>query len=94
MCVQVAEALKKRPGAVTEYVEFEGCGHVPMDERPQEFVAAVTPFVDKILGQSLADMACAGHADTEGLTDAPDQPLQAVEMTKHEFDAIPMHTDA
>lgn len=36
---------------MTEYVEFSECGHIPMDEYPEEFVAALRPFVERVLGQ-------------------------------------------
>lgn len=36
---------------MTEYVEVADCGHIPMDEYPQEFVAALLPFVEKVLGR-------------------------------------------
>lgn len=44
--------LQDRVDAVTEYVEFPACGHIPMDEYPEEFVTALRPFVEKVLRQS------------------------------------------
>ncbi|KAG2487620.1 hypothetical protein HYH03_013759 [Edaphochlamys debaryana] len=44
----VAAALRKRgPGLVTELVVLDGCGHLPMDERPSETLAAVVDFVNR-----------------------------------------------
>ena len=43
--------LQDRADAVTEYVEFKDCGHIPMDEYPQEFVSALRPFVERVLMQ-------------------------------------------
>jgi hypothetical protein len=47
--VQVAEALRRRPVGNTEYVELPACGHVPMDEYPDQFVQILRPFVEKAL---------------------------------------------
>ena len=80
-----------RPQSLTEYVEFKDCGHVPMDERPDEFRAVVIPFIDKILSAATPD-ALKHH--TVGEFDAPEQPLQSVKMTTPELDAIPVRTAA
>ena len=50
-CLQIVARLQDRADAVTEYVEFKDCGHIPMDEYPQEFVSALRPFVEKVLMQ-------------------------------------------
>lgn len=38
-----------RLGAACTYVELPGIGHLPMDEDPQGFVAAIEPFIAKVL---------------------------------------------
>ena len=89
--MQVTEALRKRPDSITQYVEFKGCGHVPMDERPEEFTAVVTPFVSEVISGHSATTDDAGR-DGQAYSDfdASDQPLQAVEqMTSPQLDAIP-----
>lgn len=84
---QIVEVLRKRTNVATEYVEFENCGHVPMDERSDDFVAAVVPFVTSILQQGAPAHPSAGLASLE---DLPNQPLQAATMTQPEYDAIPI----
>jgi pimeloyl-ACP methyl ester carboxylesterase len=34
---------------------FEGCGHVPQEECPQAFLAAVRPFIEKIQNTSISE---------------------------------------
>ncbi len=46
--VQINEQLAQRPGVVTQYVEFDACGHVPAEEHPEKFVAAFNKFLDAI----------------------------------------------
>ena len=81
------KALESRQGVATEYVEFEGCGHVPMDERPEQFNAAVLPFVNRVLAQGNGQ-----HAESQSEADFESvrQPLQAAELTAAEHDAIPV----
>lgn len=87
IALQIVKVLEKRQGVATEYVEFEGCGHVPMDERPEQFNAAVSPFVSSILSRKLgAQTDGPARADFE----APEQPLQAVDLTTPARDAIPV----
>ena len=83
--------MRQRPNAITEYIEFQACGHVPMDEKPDEFVAAVTPFIDR-MAASQASSKAASSADgiQEAMADLPDQPLEAVDLTKPERDALPI----
>lgn len=91
-CVQVSEVLKRRPNAITEYIELESCGHVPMDEMPEQFMAAVTPFMQQVASQRPAGRAGPDDEDAgaEALQDVSDQPLQAIDMTRTERDALPV----
>lgn len=38
----------------TRYVELAACGHVPMQEQPEAFCAAVAPFLSEVLGAAAA----------------------------------------
>lgn len=38
----------------TRYVELSACGHVPMQEQPEAFCAAVAPFLSEVLGAAAA----------------------------------------
>ena len=33
------------PAAAVKFVELQGCGHLPMEEQPEEFIKAVVKFV-------------------------------------------------
>ncbi len=35
----------------SEYLELEGAGHTPVNERPQEIAAAIRPFMDRVFGR-------------------------------------------
>ncbi|DBA94317.1 hypothetical protein WJX77_007900 [Trebouxia sp. C0004] len=45
---KVADILKAEGQCSTEYVEYERCGHVPMDERPAEFLHDLQRFVTDV----------------------------------------------
>jgi pimeloyl-ACP methyl ester carboxylesterase len=48
---KVVDILQQRQTGSTQYVELAGCGHVPMDEQPQECLEALLPFVESVLVQ-------------------------------------------
>ena len=37
------------PGASVQYVELHQCGHVPMEEKPNEFIAAVDAWLATLM---------------------------------------------
>ena len=46
--LQVAELLQENDQCSTDYVEYKACGHVPMDERPQEVLKDLQRFVTEV----------------------------------------------
>lgn len=46
--VQVSELLQTEGNCKCEYAEYEGCGHVPMDEMPDKFMADLQRFVTDV----------------------------------------------
>jgi len=49
--LRARDRLAARPGgAATEYVELKRVGHIPMEERPAEFVDAAAGFLGRALG--------------------------------------------
>ncbi|KAK9821989.1 hypothetical protein WJX81_003986 [Elliptochloris bilobata] len=51
---KVTGLLQARPQGSTGYVELEACGHVPMQEQPDAFAAAVAPFIGEVVGAAAA----------------------------------------
>ena len=56
---QVTELLRARPEGSTQYTELPECGHVPMQEQPGAFVAAVAPFLREVVGSTAASSSAA-----------------------------------
>ncbi len=53
----MTELLRARPHGSTRYEELPACGHVPMQEQPEAFCAAVAPFLREVLGGASAAAA-------------------------------------
>ena len=49
--MQVSELLQAAGNCKSEYVEYEGCGHVPMDEMPDKFMADLQRFVTDVASE-------------------------------------------
>jgi len=61
--LRARDRLAARPagaGVVTEYVELQRVGHIPMEERPAEFVDAAAGFLGRTLGGGGLPAAAAG----------------------------------
>ena len=56
---QVTELLRARPEGATQYTELPECGHVPMQEQPDAFVAAVAPFLREVVRSAAAASSAA-----------------------------------
>ncbi len=69
LTLQVADLLKAEGQCSTEYVEYERCGHVPMDERPEEFLHDLQRFVTDV-GSERQPTPDADSL-TDGVDDAP-----------------------
>jgi hypothetical protein len=50
--MQVVEELRVRPSGSTEFLQLENCGHIPMDDQRDQFVAALRRFTEESLGTS------------------------------------------
>lgn len=61
--LQIAERLGTRGEALTQYVEFEQCGHIPMEERPAAFIKALDDF---LIEAPFGATNKAGHQMSEG----------------------------
>ena len=46
--LQVADLLQDNNQCSTDYVEYKACGHVPMDERPQEVLRDLQRFATQV----------------------------------------------
>lgn len=66
---QVADLLKAEGQCSTEYVEYDRCGHVPMDERPAEFLNDLQRFVTDV--SSERQPTPDADSLTDGVDDAP-----------------------
>lgn len=66
---KVSELLQAEGNCKCEYVEYEGCGHVPMDEMPDKFMADLQRFVTNVA----CDRQPLPREDTlsDGVDDAP-----------------------
>ena len=69
LTLQVADLLKAEGQCSTEYVEYERCGHVPMDERPAEFLHDLQRFVTDV--SSERQPTPDADSLTDGVDDAP-----------------------
>ena len=67
--LQVANLLQEQGQCSAEYVEYPACGHVPMDERPNEFLQDLQRFVTEVTKKQQPTP----DADslTDGVDDAP-----------------------
>ena len=71
-CLQVKALLDQRAtGGEARYVELT-CGHVPMDEQPQEFLQALKPFLEDVL---VRDDTQQPHSVETDLSNSPPLPL-------------------
>lgn len=66
---QVSELLQAAGNCKSVYVEYEGCGHVPMDEMPDKFIADLEGFVTDVASQE-QPLPREGSL-TDGVDDAP-----------------------
>lgn len=66
---KVADLLQEQGQCSAEYVEYSACGHVPMDERPNEFLQDLQRFVTEVSKKQQPTP----DADslTDGVDDAP-----------------------
>lgn len=48
--LKIAERLETRSNTLTKYVEFDQCGHIPMEECPSAFVHALDSFLAEMKG--------------------------------------------
>ncbi len=77
LMLQVADLLKVEGQCSTEYVEYERCGHVPMDERPEEFLHDLQRFVTDVSSERQPT------PDADSLTDGVDDaPLHCIHPQK------------
>lgn len=67
--MQVSDLLQAAGNCKSEYVEYEGCGHVPMDEMPDKFIADLQRFVTDVASQK-QPLPREGML-TDGVDDAP-----------------------
>lgn len=67
--VQVADLLEAEGRCSTEYVEYEKCGHVPMDEMPDKFLSDLQRFVTDV--SSKQQPTPKADTLTDGADDAP-----------------------
>ena len=67
--MQVSELLQTEGNCKCEYVEYEGCGHVPMDEMPDKFNADIQRFVTDVA--SVRQPLPRENTLTDGVDDAP-----------------------
>lgn len=49
--LQIVAQLRQREQALTQYAEFQSCGHIPMEEYPDKFVGVVREFLAAAFGQ-------------------------------------------
>lgn len=47
----IVAQLKQRERVLTQYAEFQSCGHIPMEEYPDKFVGVVREFLAAAFGQ-------------------------------------------
>ncbi len=69
LTVQVADLLQAHGQCKTEYVEYESCGHVPMDEVPDKFLDDLQRFVTDV--SSKKQPTPEADTLTDGVDDAP-----------------------
>ncbi len=67
--MQVSELLQAAGNCKSEYVEYEGCGHVPMDEMPDKFLADLQRFVTDVASEK--QPLPRENTLTDGVDDAP-----------------------
>lgn len=67
--MQVADLLEAEGRCSTEYVEYEKCGHVPMDEMPEKFLSDLQRFVTIV--SSKQQPTPKADTLTDGADDAP-----------------------
>jgi hypothetical protein len=65
--VQVKKMLDARPRGSTDLIRYPQCGHVPMDECPEQFNADVIAFVERLHSSSMNPGAVQASAPHEKL---------------------------
>ena len=69
--LQVSTLLQAEGRCTSEYVEYEGCGHVPMDEMPEKFLADLQRFVTDVASKQQPKPREDDLADTVDSTPLP-----------------------
>ena len=67
--MQVSDLLQAEGKCKIEYVEYQGCGHVPMDEMPEKFLDDLQRFVTDVASKQQPTPR--ESTLTDGVDDAP-----------------------